>query len=306
MGIEKIKNENRVLNLEDFQDSQDLDVDLCGLLGKVLCMAVQESHQLIALIDVYESLQVYNLMTGEKIAMLGPPRDQDEISSRVDKKEGFRQPYYELHFIENSNKVCFVNGYRNEIIVYSIKDDISIKFVTKMPDGFSITCSYAIYDEKSLMVGNSVGSIYFYSLDDAKFIKTGLHYKDITKSIASFMKLVKDAKDSPIFRPILKNVNDNSDYSVVSIHLHPYVKYRVLIAYANNLVVIYNFDKEAVDGVFDVPTSYNEMFNEQEKPISIENNPSVIKDAKYSIDSLKVMVALFTGKILVFLHGNRL
>lgn len=189
--------------------------------------------------------------------------------------------------------------------MYSIKEDITIKATSQMPDGFSITCSMPVYDEKTLMVGNAVGSVYFYSLDERQFIKPALHYSDIVKSMAAILKLVKDPKSNPIFRPILKNVDSDSDYKVISLHSHNYIKTRLLIAYGNNLVVIYNFDKEVVEAVFDVASCYNSMFETQEPPLTVEHNPCVIKDAKYSIDSFKIMVALFSGKVLIFAHGKQ-
>lgn len=69
-------------------------------------MAVQESHQLLAFVDIYESLQIYNLMTGAKMLMLSSKPVDDEVLSRSkDDSEDKRQVYYNLHFIENSNKV---------------------------------------------------------------------------------------------------------------------------------------------------------------------------------------------------------
>lgn len=110
------------LGLTDFPETVGFDYDLPGFLSDILWVAIQESHQLIAIIDIYESLQVYNIMTGDKVTMISPKSQDDEVLSRYkDIKPEFKRIYYNLHFIENNNKVCFVNGYRNEVAVYSIK-----------------------------------------------------------------------------------------------------------------------------------------------------------------------------------------
>ena len=173
-----------------------------------------------------------------------------------------------------------------------------------MPDGFLVTASCLVYDEKTIMIGNSVGSVYFCSINDQKFIKSGLHYSDIIRSIGALLKLVKDPKENPIFKPLVKNADTNCDYSVVSIHPHPYIKFRILIAYANNLVVLYNFEKEGIDAVFDVFSAYNEKLLDPLEPLTVESNKSVIMEAKFSIDSFKIMIALFTGNVMVFAYGT--
>lgn len=80
---------------------------------------------------------------------------------------------------------------------------------------------------------------------------------------------------------------------------------RILIAYENNLVVIYDFDKEKIEQVFDVCSAYNDLFEKDPKPISRYINPCVIKDAKFSIDSSKIMVAVTTSKLLIFKYGKK-
>jgi hypothetical protein len=109
--------------------------------------------------------------------------------------------------------------------------------------------------------------------------------------MAVFLKSVKDKDTNPIFKPLIDQTESDSDYEVVAMHSHQYIKTRILIAYANNLVVIYNFDKEEIDAVFDVFSSYNNMFKDKPK-LSTKRNQSVIKDAKFSIDSYKIMVAV--------------
>ena len=213
-------------------------------------------------------------MTGDKVTMISSKAQDDEVLSRYkDIKPEFKRIYYNLHFIENNNKVCFVNGYRNEIVVYSIKSDISVKFKSPMPDGYSVTSSLAIYDEKLLLLGNSVGSVYFLSLTSQKFLRSGLHYSDVIRSMGGLLKLVKEPKDNPIFKPILRNAQVECDYTVVSIHSHPYIKFRVLVAFANNLAIIYDFEKERVDAVFDIFSAYNEILTENEKKLTADSNP---------------------------------
>lgn len=173
-----------------------------------------------------------------------------------------------------------------------------------MPDGYSVTSSWAIYDEKLLLLGNSVGSVYFLSLTSQKFLQSGLHYSDVIRSMGGLLKLVKEAKDNPIFKPIIRNAQVECDYAVVSIHSHPYIKFRVLVAFANNLAIIYDFEKERVDAVFDIFSAYNEVVEGGKKKLTAESNPWVIKEAKYSIDSFKIMVALDIGKVLVFTFGK--
>jgi hypothetical protein len=153
MGKDKNQN-NKSISIDNFSKPPRIDYEVPGFLANVLCMAVQESHHLIALIDINESVQVYNLLSGEKLTLLSNKPIDEEVASRHPATKLERNIYYNLHFIENSNKVCFINGYRNEIVVYSIKDDITIKSVVQMPDGYILSCSVNVYDEKSLIIGN--------------------------------------------------------------------------------------------------------------------------------------------------------
>ena len=74
---------------------------------------------------------------------------------------------------------------------------------------------------------------------------TKLGYSKIVenfKNLKDIMKL-KNVKTHPIFSIIIKKVNSDMDYGVKIIKTHPYLRSKLLIAYRNNLVVIYNFIK---------------------------------------------------------------
>ena len=150
MGKTKSLIEEKQVSIEDFKPSVSASIETQGFLNKVFWMAIQESHQLVALIDVYESLQVYSLMTGDRLIMLGSKEEDEEVLSRINPSELKQPVYYNLHFLENTNKVVFVNGYRNEITVYAIKFEIVKSFALAMPNGFALSYSCLVPDEKKL------------------------------------------------------------------------------------------------------------------------------------------------------------
>ena len=157
--------------------------------------------------------------------MLGSKEEDEEVLSRINPSELKQPVFYNLHFLENTNKVVFVNGYRNEITVYSIKFEIVKSFALAMPNGFALTYSCLVPDEKTILIGNSVGSINVLSLELRKFLKSTLDYSEIFKGLADFIKQVEDSKNNPIFRALVKREDTSGqDFRVVAIDCHPYIR----------------------------------------------------------------------------------
>ena len=159
--------------------------------------------------------------------------------------------------------------------------------------------------EKTILIGNSVGSVNVLSLELRKFLKSTLEYSEVFKGLAEFIKQVEDSKNNPIFRALVKREDTSGlDFRVISIDWHPYVRWRILVAFANNLVILYDYDKEKINAVFDVWTAYNDLFDSESPVLTTTNNPWVIKDVKFSVDSYGILVAVDTAKLLVFTHGK--
>ena len=272
-------------------------------LNNILCMAVQESHQLIAFIDVYETIQVYNLFYGSVITAFSNKVQKDEINSRVQKDNMYKNLYYALHFIENSNTIVFINSYRNEAWIYKFTDAIKLVAQVHLPDGFAASCSIEVKDKNTILVGNTVGTVYMLSAKDARFFSKSFSYDNIESQLRSLSSSIKNAQDSPIFASYVTGKEIDQDRTIIWIDVHPYAESKFAVAYAYNLVILYDFDKERIDWLYDVGSSYNSLFADK-PPITLYNIPSVIKDARYNVDSHKFLVAVDIGKIFIYKNGK--
>lgn len=145
-----------------------------------------------------------------------------------------------------------MNGYRNECCVFKASgNQITEDFVIKLPEGFAVTCSHPLKDEETLLLGNSIGTIYFCAVNFCKLLKFSFEYHSVIELIRPLSKGVKGVETNPIFAPLYSKDMDQ-DVAVVSVDSHPYISSRIAIAYENNLVIVYDFGKQKLESTVDV------------------------------------------------------
>ena len=225
------------------------------------------------------------------------PPTNEEMTARLNPDDPeFKHIYFNLHFIENSSFIVFINGYKNEATVYRFTNKIEFLSQTHMPDGFALSCSESLTDDKAVLIGNSMGTVHCFEAEEAKFCKDSFKLTDLTP-------LIKTATLPNILDFILKEAEPATSLSVTHICSHPYIKCRLAVTYAFNTIVLYDFDKQRADSIFDLNEKYIKITGKNFRN-DIENIESVILDSRYSIDSCKYLVAVKAGKIFIYKNGK--
>ncbi|CAI2378959.1 unnamed protein product [Moneuplotes crassus] len=308
-----------ILDIDKFPQDQLKQLSIQGVLPDALCVSVCESHQLIAMIDLYGDLQIYDMIKHTKIEYFSNKFHSEEIEYALDPNNS-HDIYYNLHFccgtwnnrreeeeekgsdeerkLNQNNEIilCFINGYQNKIVTYSLTPKISVKREVKVPYPFAITCSAATENSELIMLGNTVGCISFYDPVSGTFFSLRVDYSDVIEELMPLRTKVKNISQSPIFAPMMhKDSEIKSDNGVVLIKSDISSNARLLVAYRNNLVVLYDLTKKEVLHAFDIPEVFRENIDgdgDMTKPI--------ISDTSICIDGKYILVSVLSGHILIF------